>query len=236
MGDATKTVLELLIEQLPSVTPGGVPIKTGAKLGLALISSLLKRQDEMALDEFLGYLANQTGNISQMLSDPWLRSREGGIFWGKVFSSAMNAQIADKRELFANALVNGLANRGMPELKRLKFVDLLRSLSKASLMCLAEIHAHCAEKLSESGGEVGTPGIKINQLPLSSASDRYYTESVVQELHSAGIFSSAGKGWRSYEEEKNDVSPSSNLFYTDFSREFSEFITAKKYWAAGLEE
>ena len=47
----------------------------------------------------------------------------------------------DKQELFINALINGVRDKETSNLEKLKFIDILRHLSLASLMILADMHS-----------------------------------------------------------------------------------------------
>lgn len=69
----------------------------------------------------------------------WLKPKKGVQFIRKVFDAALDEQLQDKQEYFINAMINGV-NPNIPPLEKLKFIDILRHLSRSALIVLAEIH------------------------------------------------------------------------------------------------
>jgi hypothetical protein len=65
----------------------------------------------------------------------WYASPEGTEFVKKVVATGLNVEYCDKIDFFTNAIVNG-PNLGNDQAKRLKFVELIRSLSRSALQVL----------------------------------------------------------------------------------------------------
>lgn len=178
------------------------------------------------------YLQSQLDDLASFFSDGWIQSDEGEQFCRKVFDSAIDAQQEDKQKLFLNALINGIENKDTPYLEKMKFVDILRHLSHASIIVLAEMHKMCEGRVRRPGrtisSTVGIPQIDPVQIAkdLGSEYDPYLVTSAIDEMKSQGLFSTVGE-WQ----KQTNGSPragagfSTALAYTDFTCRFVEFIT-----------
>jgi len=181
------------------------------------------------------YLSDRIDNIEDFFQDKYLHTEKGQQFARKVFDAAFDAQLEDKQELFMNALVNGAKSKTTTELEKLKFVDILRHLSRASLMILAEMHNMLINQVrgpmrqpdpTSSYPLVDPSAIAEN---LSEIYDPYLVTSSISEMESQGLFSRTGE-WR-----KDPVSGrqmpgggfSTEMCYTDFAARFVEFIRRK---------
>ena len=100
-----------------------------------------KARFERETQDFLKALDSVLARMGRSLDPSWFTTLEGETFARKVLDCAVDAQLADKKELFANALVNGAINVEITPIEKLKFVDMLRQMSRASLMVLADIHS-----------------------------------------------------------------------------------------------
>ena len=137
----------------------------------------------------------------------------------------------DKQELFVNAFINGVNKQTIPQLEKLKFVDMLRQLSRASLMVLAEMQKMFISQVRGPDREPDTtkpyPLVDPSRIAqdLSDKYDPYLVTSAISEMESQGLFSRTGE-W------KRDTSGrhlpgggfSTELCYTDFAARFVEFI------------
>jgi hypothetical protein len=97
-------------------------------------------QFKEGVKEIITYLKNKIDNLEDFFSDEWFKSETGQRFTRKVIDCSLDAQFEDKRELFVNSLINGARNKNITDLEKLKFADMLRQLSRASLDILAELH------------------------------------------------------------------------------------------------
>jgi len=95
---------------------------------------------ERNVKKVIGLLKDKVDDFESFFSDEWLKTEEGEQFARKVFDSAFDAQMEDKQELFINVLINGVREKDISNLEKLKFVDILRHLSLASLMVLSDMH------------------------------------------------------------------------------------------------
>src|SRR3989304_6888017 len=86
------------------------------------------------------HLAAKVEDIDGLLNDKYFKTDEGELFARKLLDAALDNQLEDKQELFVNALINSPASPQVDELMKLKFLDILRHLSRASLIVLAEMN------------------------------------------------------------------------------------------------
>lgn len=227
MNDGIKASLEILLDMIPATAAYASAAKSGAKLSLAAVSDLVSRQQQEGLEEFLSYLGENVGDLQQFFSDPWLKSEHGSKFWHKVLGSAMDAQLADKRQIFANVLVNGVSAKDYTDKKKLRMLDMLRSLSLASLECLAEIHVQYADRLGSLDLESKkSQAFPLSDVKLSTAGDTFYTESLLQELVATGALSARpNANPRDGRQALLDLDTTEAAYYTEFSLDFAEFIS-----------
>ena len=177
-------------------------------------------------------LSERIDNLESFFQDEYLHTNEGQQFARKVFDAAFDTQLEDKQELFIDALVNGIKDKKITEIEKLKFVDILRHLSRASLMILAEMHNMLINQVRGPGRQpdpisayplVNPSSIAEN---LSGKYDPYLVTSSISEMESQGLFSRTGE-WR-----KDPVSGrnmpcggfATEMCYTDFAARFVEFI------------
>ena len=106
---------------------------------------------ERNLRKIISHFEDKVEDLGTFCSDEWIQSEEGQQFARKVFDSAFDAQMEDKQELFINALINGVREKAISNLEKLKFVDILRHLSLASLMILSDMHPIFKDKVKRTG-------------------------------------------------------------------------------------
>lgn len=190
--------------------------------------SAFKRQVESAIKE----LTAKVEDLKDFFEEPWFKSEEGQKFSRKVFDCAFDAQIEDKQELFVNTLINGVQNQNLSILEKLKFVDILRHLSLASLIVLAEIHKMFIGQVRGPGRDPdpikGFPHVDPTTIveKLSDKYDPYLVTSSISEMESQGMFSRTG-AWRKDPDGRYKPSGgfATEMCYTDFAARFVEFIT-----------
>ena len=183
------------------------------------------------VQKVIKHLTEKLSDLEGFFRKGYFQTDEGQLFARKVFDAAFDAQLEDKQELFVNALINGVANESTPQLEKLKFVDIIRHLSRASLMVLAEIH-----KMFE--GQVRGPGRdpdSSSAYPLVNPTqiaerleqyDPYLVTSSISEMESQGLFSRTGE-WRTDSTGRHIPGGgfATEMCYTDFAARFVEFIT-----------
>jgi len=182
--------------------------------------------------QVIAQLSERTDSLESFFQDEYLHTEEGQQFARKVFDSAFDAQLEDKQELFINALVNGIKNKKTTELEKLKFVDILRHLSRASLMILAEMHNMLIKQVRGPGRQpdpissyplVDPSSIAEN---LSEKYDPYLVTSSISEMESQGLFSRTGQWSKDPVSGRHrpDGGFSTAMCYTDFAARFVDFI------------
>ena len=180
----------------------------------------------------LEYLSDQVQDLRKLFADPWLQTAEGQLFARKVVGCALDSQLEDKQQLFANVLIHGVVDQELPNLEKLKFVDVLRQLSRAALDVLAEMHPVYRDQVIRPGrprdGRAAAPQIVIDDLirRLSNKFHPFLIESAIAEMTSIGLFSRYSGWYRlpdgEYRTESYLERP---IMYSDFTARFVEFIS-----------
>lgn len=171
--------------------------------------------EEKQKEDFLKLLVERLEVLEDAFSDEWYRSDEGITVTKKIIVTALNAEFADKTEYFVNALFN--ASFSDDQLERLKFIEMLRSLSKPALVILA-----AESYLQNKRGPHYSEQVLVAELVKETGFSPYLVESCVKELYSIGVFSSVtdyqknGATSRSFEE--------GTAAFTKFTKKFIEFI------------
>ncbi len=177
-------------------------------------------------------LSQKVDNIGEFFQNNFFKTKEGEKFARKVIDAALDTQLEDKQELFINVLVNAPYSQSISELEKLKFVDMLRHLSRASLMILAEIHTLFLPQVRGPGRNPEPTGSYPLVAPddisekLSDKYDPYLITSSISEMESQGLFSRTGE-WRKDPTTGRSMPGggfATEMCYTDFSARFVEFI------------
>lgn len=228
--DREKDLSEALLETAKSA----LSIVPGLGQAIAGWDAYKKSSFDRNLKKVISLLENKVDDFESFFSDDWIRSEEGQRFARKVFDSSFDAQMEDKQELFINALVNGVRDKETTNLEKLKFVDILRHLSLASLMILADMHAIYKNKVKRTNHM--EPRIDLNPLvdPNNIAqelSDKYHPYLIIAsiyEMESQGLFSNIHDWHKTINGKYASGSGFNNaLAYTDYTCRFVEFITTK---------
>jgi hypothetical protein len=223
---------EDLLAGLSATTKSALSLVPGLGQAISGYDAYKRASYDRSVRKVLELLSDRIDDLDSFFQDEYLQTEAGQQFTRKVFDAAFDAQIEDKQELFINALVNGIKNKQTTELEKLKFVDVLRHLSRASLMILAQMHNILIEQVRGPGRQpdptssyplVDPSTIAEN---LSDRYDPYLVISSINEMESQGLFSRTGE-WR-----KDPVSGrhipgggfATEMCYTDFSVRFVEFI------------
>jgi len=187
---------------------------------------------DRSVQKVIELLSARIENLESLFQDEYLQTEEGQQFSRKVFDSAFDSQLEDKQELFINAFANGVKNNAMAELEKLKFVDILRHLSRASLMVLAEMHSMFIKQVRGPGREYepisAYPLVDPSSIAekLSDKYDPYLVTSSISEMESQGLFSRTGE-WRQDPVTGKHMPGggfATEMCYTDFAARFVEFI------------
>lgn len=221
------------LEALSGTAKSALSLIPGLGQAIAGYDEYRRSQFNRSLLSLLQSLEQKVNDVRAFTTSEWLQSEDGQQFCWKVLSSALDSQIEEKQELFVNALIQGTARPEVSQLEKLKFIDMLRHLSKAALMVLADMHAMY-------GGQVRGPGRSpdpVSAYPmveptdiaekLSAKYDPYLVTSAVYELQSHGLFSTTGE-WRKFADGTFHAGGGfqTALCYTDFAARFAEFISA----------
>jgi hypothetical protein len=184
---------------------------------------------------FRTYIEQKIEDIGALFSGDWLQTEDGQQFVRKVIDSALDAQMEDKQELFVNALINGIQNAEISQLEKLKFVDILRHLSCAALMVLADMHNMFKDKVRGPGrtpqGNPPYPCVEPSAIATSLAGkyDPYLVVACIHEMESEGLFSNIAE-WRE-DKPGSGIVPQGfdqGLSYNHFTARFVEFVTLRQ--------
>jgi hypothetical protein len=195
-----------------------------------------RSQFERTVSKLIRDLQQKVSNMEVFASSEWLRSEDGQQFAWKVLSAALDSQMEEKQEFFVNALIQGVTKPTISHVEKLKFIDMLRNLSKAALMVLVDMHAMFANQVRGPGRATNPiaayPQIdpeKIAEELSAKYDDPYLVTAAIREMEGQGLFSRTGE-WK----KKPDGSYFSTggfateLCYTDFAARFVEFIEEAK--------
>lgn len=187
---------------------------------------------EREVCRFLAYLDQKIEDMDAPLSKDWLKTEEGQQYARKVVDSALDAQMEDKQEWFANALINGIKNAELSQLQKLRFVDVLRHLSRASLMVSADMHKTFKDQVHGPGRKAvdNQPYPVVNPVNiatrLAGKYDPFLVDACIREMQSEGLFSHIAE-WRRDRPGTRLVLQGINegLTYNHLTATFVEFIT-----------
>jgi hypothetical protein len=172
-------------------------------------------------EQFLESLRNTLAKHELLWNEEWVKSEDGKKFVKKVVASALNAEYAEKQELFAQALVNGtiLGDATTPE--KYKYIDVIRELSRPALDVLAFYSKSSAR---ESGQNIETLTARLHTEARAKADlpnmDFYMIYACLVEIQKTGLLSNV-TSVHTHQDGRVSVGSS----YTDV-RVFTEF-TAK---------
>lgn len=144
----------------------------------------------------------------------WFKSDDGQEFVKKVVATGLNAEYADKLKYLANALTNG-PTLEQQQAKRLKYVEMIRQLSKASLEVLATAIAH----------PTGTGQVMPGNLATALGWHPSLVDSCVRELFAVGAFSSVASWYTQGDIRPRQYFDEGIPAITDVTREFAAFIS-----------
>lgn len=187
---------------------------------------------EREVKQFLIYLSEKVGNLETFCQHDYFRSEEGQLLTRKLVDAALDAQLEDKQELFVNALVNSPTNTQISELQKLKFIDMIRALSRSALLILADMHKMFSDDVRGPGRKPDTmkpyPLVDPGRIAetLSNRYEPYLVTAAINEMVSQGLFSNIGE-WRKDSSGRHFSGGGFDtaLCYTDFAAKFVEFIT-----------
>ena len=222
-----------LLQALKGTGKSALSLIPGLNQAISGWDSYQRSKFDRNLLKIIDQLQDQVENIESFFSDEWIKTEEGKQFSRKVFDCAFDTQLEDKQELFVNALINGVKDKQNTYLEKLKFIDMLRHLSRASLMVLAEMHKMFISNVRRPNRNTDSisafPLIDSDRISeeLSSSFHPYLITAAINEMESQGLFSRTGE-WRKSSHDGSYVSGGgflTDVCYTDFTARFVEFIT-----------
>lgn len=223
-----------LLQALAGTTKAALSSIPGLGQAIAGYDAYKKSQFDRNTRKIIEYLQDKIDNLETFLENEWIKTEEGLQFSRKVFDSAFDAQLEDKQELFINAFINGINDQKTTALEKLKFIDMLRNLSRASLMVLSEMHKMFKNQIRGPGRHPDPisafPLVDPGRIAesLSKVFHPYLVIASISEMESQGLFSRIGD-WR--KAPNGSYSPgggfATELCYTDFAARFVEFIAIR---------
>ncbi|KAA0238486.1 MAG: hypothetical protein EDM74_06705 [Armatimonadetes bacterium] len=189
--------------------------------GLASLVEGIRAYHEHVEDQqrraFVQQLANRVETLEQ--NRAWYSSSDGEVFIKKVVATALNAEYADKLDFLVNAFVNG-PSLGNDNAKRMKFVEMIRQLSKPALEVLI-----ASVRLRPRSDEV-----VLEELAAKLKWHSSLVDACIREIHSVGGFSPITK-WETSRDGKDRVMArfmDNQPGLSPLTREFAQFLTSGK--------
>jgi hypothetical protein len=227
-----------LLQALSGTTKSALSLIPGLGQAIAGYDAYVRSKFDRNVQKIIKYLNDKADDLSKLFKEEYMQSEEGKQFARKVFDCAFDEQLEDKQELFINALINGIRNQKIEQIEKLKFIDILRQLSRASLMILAKMHEMFLSQVRGPGRNYDSASAPPQFDPIKIAEDLgddiyspYLINSAINEMESQGLFSSVGEWKKDYSGRYIaglQVISGSALIYTDFTARFVEFITEQK--------
>lgn len=222
-----------LIAAAVGVAKSAAGLIPGVEQAIAGYDEYQRHSHERNTASLIKTLQQRVRDPAALLSSDWLKTEDGKQFCWKVLSSALDRQVEEKQELFANAMIHGIENTQLTQLEKLKFIDMLRHLSKGSLVVLAKLHAMFATQVRRPGRAVdriaALPMVDPTQIAqrLSAEMDPYLVTAAIAELTGEGLFSNVSE-WHRMADGTFSAGQyvQQGLLYTDFAAKFAEFISA----------
>lgn len=220
-----------LFQALSATTKSALSIVPGLAQAIAGWDAYHRSRFDRNVKKVLEHLQKKIDDIELFFQKEWLRSEDGQQFMWKVLDASLDAQLEDKQELFVNALIHGANKMDLEHLEKLKFIDMLRHLSRSALMVLAEMDNIFMNQV-RGPGRNPDPISSFPQIDPETIADKlsgkyapYLVTAAVRELESQGLFSRTGE-WHKNQNGTYTVGQSftTELCYTDFSARFAEFI------------
>ena len=220
------------LQALSGVTKSALSSIPGLGQAIAGYDAYKRSSFERNVRKAIDNLNAKVDDTNKLFNDQWLQSEEGEQFARKVFDCVFDDQLEDKQELFINALINGIRDKETVQVEKLKFIDILRQLSRASLMVLAKMHYKFSSQVRGPGRNIEPTTSFAHVDPTNLAeelSDDIYTpyliSSAINEMEGQGLFSKVGEWAKDYSGKYRASGGFDNaLCYTDFTARFVEFI------------
>lgn len=222
-----------LLQALTGTTKSALSIVPGIAQAIAGWDSYQQSRFNRNVEKVLVHLQNKIDDIETFFHDDWLQTEDGQQFSWKVFDASLDSQMEEKQELFVNALIQGVVKKDLNQLEKLKFIDILRSLSLSALVILSEMDNMFINQVRGPGRNPDPisffPQVNAESIAekLSTKYEPFLVVSAVRELESQGLFSKAAE-WAKCNTGALMVSKGydTELCYTDFTARFAEFIRA----------
>ena len=188
--------------------------------GLSLLIEGARKYKEYAENEqkkeLLILLEKRIIKLEKGFNEDLYNSNEAKIYLKKLISTALNPEYADKLEFFANMLIN--TKMDYSQMERLKYVEMVRQLSKPALVVL-----DAANRLYKPASSSEPPtSIVPNQIAEETGFNLTFINVLISELYELGVFNPyvvvPGKGIRNVSNREGIAA------YTEYSERFSDFI------------
>ena len=135
--DDRDTDLEVMLEGMGKSLLSKIPIIGELIEGY---DSYKSNQNNRLTKKALKNLLDRIEEIEKICHDDWIKTQDGKIFVYKIMDCILDLQLEDKQEYFINILINGITDKQLSTLDKYNFKDILRKLSKNSLIILSELY------------------------------------------------------------------------------------------------
>lgn len=165
--------------------------------------------------EFVSAISERLEVLEEAFLKEWYDTPEGIETTKKIVATALNAEFSDKMEYFANALFN--SPQDFEQVERLKFIEILRNVSKPALIIL-----EAESRLHKQRGAYYSAQVLIKDLVRETKLDPFLVETCVTELYSLGVFSSTTD--YSLDGTQSRMFSNGTPAFTEFTKKFIKFI------------
>jgi len=174
--DRTKALIAADIEGAIEL----IKLMPGAGVFIETYRAYKEKLKDIQLSKFLDYLEKSMLENKKIFEDNFYLTESGKLFTYKIFENATNYEYAEKTEYFINALINGRNNES--EMERLRFIDMIKNISKPSLLVLAQSIINYKDNNKNK-----IPS--ITEIASQLSLDQFLVDSCIKELSSHGVFS-----------------------------------------------
>lgn len=167
----------------------------------------------------------ETGDKEKLVD--YSRTPEGAAVLQKLIESSLNAEYKEKQEIFINAMLNAPKTDALED-EKMRFIDLIRSLSKVALHVLYAIYEEYDNSLDDrmTSSQIATNEIVTKAYKMFKYSPELI-ESALRELKSCGLFSNITRWHKNSSSGSFSIAghiANESVAYTVYSRQFVEFI------------
>lgn len=204
--EAGKEIIIQLVELVPGVS--------------IFIEGVRKYKEEIErinLEKILKELSDRISYLKD--SKDFYSTEDGQIILNKIVSSILSGQYEEKIDFFANVICNSPKN--FEQYERLKFIEILKNISKPALYVLG-----ADAELRKKSKMPSNPTVSVSTLVSETKMDGFTVQACINELFSLGVYQSNTK--YSKDGEILGWFQKGTPAYTEYTKKFIDYISHPK--------